>query len=293
MKKISFKYIIPIIIICITCLIMPLYTIDNTIEIHPPVAVIDEEIQEPIKNVQQNLTFLINQEIIDTNKQDMFINDKMKCELVENKSGIPYYVIYPTNTKPSSLIVWLHGSGECNVSESQFMSISFPQYLMKLDNLVPDSYIICPQLKGNLSTGRWNNDTSFAQVTDIITAFIVAHDNISQNEIILMGHSLGAQGVLYFASKNYEFNKYIAFSPYNPGNTDFIKNKDDIIIIVGDESYGEDIASIKYSQKLQDLILNNNIIKLPSNHGNLPIHTISIDNNKDGCSDLLEWALVG
>lgn len=219
-------------------------------------------------------------------------------EYVEEEGKLPYHLYSSSianESAPIPLIVWLHGSGECLISQSSFVSKGLPYVLKnwdvwKTENL--NAYFLCPQLTGELIRGSWdcywNLPRTVDAVKEILDDFIPTH-NVDTSRIYIMGHSLGGQGSLYLASylSDY-FAACVALSPYRPGSV--IYNLEmPIRLYVGTVSAGEDEGSINYANSIVGIVGSDNLISVSSSHGNLPIHAFRRDKDQNGRSDLFEW----
>lgn len=205
-----------------------------------------------------------------------------------DRSTMRYALYSPEGGSKTSnvpLIVWLHGSGEVNASESTFKSSGL---LAVLNNWSLDgfnAYVLCP-----ISTGSWANARS--SLYDLINK-IVQEKNINTNKIILVGHSMGAIGVFSIANGNVNyFSSYVVLSGYNSGvDLNQFKNSN-IKIYVGHPSYGEDSTSYNYTMgTLNNVFGASRIEVLNTSHGGLPKTVFNLDQNKDNKSDLIEWMI--
>lgn len=202
-------------------------------------------------------------------------------------STIRYALYSPSSANSNSnvpLIVWLHGSGEINTSESAFKNSGL---LATLNSWTLDgfnAYVLCP-ISPSYS---WSNSKN--AVYDLINK-IVKEKNINPNRIILVGHSMGAMGVFQVADgKSNFFSSYAILSGYG-SNVDLnqFKNKN-VKIYVGNPSYGEDTTSYNYTNSTLKSYFGN-VEVLNTSHGGLPKTVFNLDRNNNHKSDLIEWML--
>ena len=203
---------------------------------------------------------------------------------VESDSFLPYYLYKPSSAVDSHqkfpLIVWLHGSGEKNVSESTFRGCGLPKVLDNWNLSGFNAYILCPQLAGKYNNGSWNNNVSQQYLQDLLDTFIV-ENNINPDKVIICGHSLGGQGCLYMAATmpNY-FRACISLSPYNPG----INMNNIQIPVIG---YSE--PGLSYAKTMQNIWGEDCMTYINTGHGNLPNAVFNLDLDNDNNSDIIEW----
>lgn len=229
-----------------------------------------------------------------------------KMNYIYSPDSMPYTLISPTKNgkvitdEPLPLIVWLHGSGEKNVDPFVFLNRGLPDVFQDRSSEGFRAYIICPQLDGNYNPGAWYLEESATNLNNLLTQFISEH-NIDTNNIVIMGHSLGGQGALYMAHHfNGElypdlFKKCVVLSGYNPqrSNTDPVDMHEidmPILAYVGTKDAGEDTSSINFSLgQLAPIIGESSVISLDSDHGSLPRVALTLDENNNNRSDVIEW----
>lgn len=219
-----------------------------------------------------------------TSSSDITLNYDYRTD-----ASLRYFLYTPSSAKPSSktpLIVWLHGSGEKNASESVFKDRGLPKVLnnWKLDGF--NAYVLCP-----IATGDWINNRE--QVYTLIEK-IIKENNINTNKIILVGHSMGGIGVQTIANGNASyFSSLVILSGYNAG-VDLNQFKGiPIKAYAGSTGTGEDSSSYSFTvNKFANVFGTDNMRILSTSHGNVPNMAFNLDENNDNKSDLIEWMLT-
>lgn len=213
-------------------------------------------------------------------------------DFIANGYVMPHVLYTPSTAAESEkipLIVWLHGSGERNADEKTFYNRGLPAVMKewKLEGF--NAYIVCPQLKGSWNSGRWNNTTSRDYLQALIDKYI-DECNVDPDNIIIIGHSLGAQGALYMAHELPEyFSRCVVLSGYAPG-TDNTKITIPTIGFVGKTDSGEDSASVSYMRgQFVPAFGEENCFSIKTSHGGVPKVVFNLDENNNNRSDLIEW----
>ena len=253
-----------------------------TVSALPPVNMHIEELE---KNTWAVTCFLNNVVIQEYNNLlPAFGNDITFEYNYVNKEGYMPYYYEPSTAKTSNkdfpLIVWLHGSGEKDVAESDFKRAGLPAVLDNWSLCGFNAYIFCPQLGNGYNNGAWCNTTSQKHFQTVLDKFILEH-NIDSDKIIICGHSLGGQGCLYMAHQmpNY-FKGCISFSPYAPG----IDISEITIPVIGYSEAGLSMARVMQEQWGEDCVR-----YLNTGHGFIPRDAWNLDENNNNCSDVVEW----
>ena len=214
---------------------------------------------------------------------------------VISEDYMPYGLFTPSSAKDYDkipVIVSLHGSSEVGKDNAFFRK----KFLVDLFNNWElegfNAYIVCPHLTGNGYSNTWANNKSAENLFALLD-HLVEELNIDPERIILQGHSLGGQGVLHMALYNPDyFSAIIPVSAYNVSGD--LKTIRDIPIkaFCGSASAGEDSNSINYMKRIfKDTLGEYNLIEMDVSHDNAPKTVFITDENGDGRSDLIEWAL--
>lgn len=205
-------------------------------------------------------------------------------EWIADDDHMPYALYTPSCADEYDkipLIVWLHGGGESNATETYFRLNGLPAVLDNWTLEGFNAYIICPQLRQGFGDGRWNSLTSMNCLKKLLDFFIANH-NVDTDRIIISGHSLGGQGCLYMAHEmpGY-FSACAALSPYDP----YLNTKEIAIPIV---AYAENASfALGVSHLFED-----GVIKIVSTyHGDVPNKVFNLDEDNNNRSDLIEWML--
>jgi predicted peptidase len=199
------------------------------------------------------------------------------------------------------LIVWLHGAGEMSytISINDYVNTAFPKVIKEWRkyNLDPiPAIIVAPQ-----SAGRWVKQSPvFEKNIESIKALIEyakAKYNIDTNNIVLMGHSLGGNGVVYMSyemQKRYShdyFSKLVIMS-----GTESLKYPSNDIESGYNYFSKKDVRGYtdKYNLECEKFFIwigkHENYKYYPStSHGDIPRQALTEDLNGDGVSDLIYW----
>ena len=213
-------------------------------------------------------------------------------EYVEHETLMPYGIFTPSHTNGYDkipLIISLHGASERGCGEDTFRN----KFLVKEFNNWEMSgfaaYVVMPHLAGNGYSDAWCNETSANRLFDLID-YLVNTLNIDTNKIIIQGHSLGGQGVLYIASHNRAcFSAAVPVSGY-PSSANLDNINCAIRGYVGSASAGEDSNSVSYMRKIFNNTLGiENLCERNVSHDNLPRTAFTEDYDGDNISDLILW----
>lgn len=216
-------------------------------------------------------------------------------EYVADEDGviIPYGLFTPSSAEfneKTPLIVWLHGSGERNVSQTSFENTGLPYVLKRWTLHGFNAYVVCPQLYRQFDTGLWMKDEAVDNLKALLQELTTKY-NIDPERIILTGHSLGGQGSTYIASKMPDvFSCVAVLSGYDC----YMDLPIDVPVCgyVGSTAYGESSTSHSYmTGDFRNEYPTAEVYVLNSSHGDLPWDAFNRDLNKDNKSDLIEWML--
>ena len=215
-----------------------------------------------------------------------------ESQYIREDGVMPYALYTPSTldeTKKTPLIVWLHGSGQVGKGESSLFNSGLLKALGEWELEGFNAYIICPQLSGSFNTGRWNKESTKNNLQTLLDKFIEEH-NIDQNQIFVVGHSLGGQGALYMAHQLPEyFSRCVVLSGYNPG-IEISEITIPTIGITGTQRAGEDGGSISYMKNYcQKTFGEEKIFFIEASHGGIPKAAFNLDSDEDMRSDVVEW----
>ena len=250
-----------------------------------------------------------------TNEYVKVIYDNFRWFTYKAKSGpvntyysnmTPYAIWAPEDINDLNgvslpLIVWLHGAGELtyqpNMTIEYFAKTALPEVISKWNkyNLEPiPAIIVAPQ-----SGGDWVSHDKNLESIKALIEYSKDTYNIDEENIVLMGHSLGGVGVVkvsYEMQKKYNidyFNKLVIMS----GFTDLRYPKNDLNSgynyfsskpIRDYDEKDEDNASIDFfnwlGKSTDDLLIYKGV-----SHSKMPEVAIIEDKDNNGISDLIEW----
>ena len=235
---------------------------------------------------------IIEEPIIEDESSKFFSPDiTFDYTYVMPDDNMPYALYKPssaTDEEPMALLVWLHGSGERDIDYNTFLTRGLPAVInnWSLDGF--NAYILCPHLTGEYDN-TWNTSASKTNLQKLLDAF-VAEYNIDMDNIVIAGHSLGGQGVLYMTHEMPDyFNRAAVLSGYDPDiNESEITTP--IMNYIGTHDAGEDATSIRYTMTtLATTFGHNNTVQIESSHGDLPLNVFTLDTTGDNESDIIKW----
>lgn len=197
-------------------------------------------------------------------------------------STMPYLAYTPSTATldgKTPLIIWLHGSGEVGVTEAAFRATGLPAVMDNWALQGFNSYIVCPRL----SVDDWR--TAEEELL-VLISYVINKYKVNTNKVILMGHSLGGMGVEYYAT-NYTsfFSCQVIMSGYETG-VDITTMKE-----FPTKIYAESTDYSSYYATLQENYGEDACTVLNCEHSEVPKIALELDENSDGISDLIYWAL--
>ena len=226
-----------------------------------------------------------------------------------NSNTMPYAIWGPSNINDLKevslpLIIWLHGgvvpSKYCyieNINKNRFIKTISNWSSTGLEPI--PAIIIAPMFCDPVET-NWGNPRAENTIKGIIE-FAINEYNVDKNNIVLMGHSDGGSGVVYVSRKNQDlFSKLVVMSGFMGFNDapDYYKR----IPLKGyttknpargsDPNGGGDgntgmVNSFMRIGRLSDLY------QFPKEvtHDEVQEKAMTLDENNNGKSDLIEWII--
>ncbi len=210
----------------------------------------------------------------------------------EYESDCNPYAIYAPSDESSlggvslPLIIWLHGSGEVKVGESAFLNSGLLKVVKEWNsyNLAPiPAIIVAPQA----TPGWWGGHKSNHKTIYALVKYVKAKYNIDPNNVVLMGHSMGAHGVLELTLEMKDLNLAAAVTMSTQRKEYGGKEGQAFYSKLRMKGYGE----FESHQKFYDWIgqSKNYTYYKGATHGKVPQMALTEDLNKDGISDLMYW----
>ena len=207
---------------------------------------------------------------------------------VQSEDVMPYALFAPSSASSDTqipVIVFLHGRGECNSSESWFMGVGMPQVMNEWSSEGFNAYIICPELFGRWNCGAWNNNLAASYVMELLDCFTQEYA-VDMERIFLVGFSAGGMGVLKLAELYPDyFSKMVVMSAPAPGVESLESVQiptvgvseseisfNSFMILAFPEAFGAD--SVRY---------------YPVKHAEIPEAAFRDDTDGNNRSDLVEW----
>ena len=191
--------------------------------------------------------------------------------------------------RPLPLIVWLHGSGEVGATKGAFLREGLP-YVLNNWTLKPfGAVVLCPQLM--IEDDIWARNENVEKLMALIDK-VVSENNIDRSRIILSGHSLGAMGSMYVASRvhNY-FSCLCLLSGYDIG-VNLKKIKMPTLGVVGTVEEDEDPESVDFMwEGFIERFGKESLWEIPCSHADIPKMAFLDDADLDGRSDIIGWML--
>lgn len=260
----------------------------------------ENQYQDTLDRVNSASSLGVNHELEDfagITRTELTVDDKditFKYEFFTDKTELPFGLYTPSSSEQITsgipLIVWLHGSGEVNATESLLHQRGLHKVLDSWELYGFNAYVATPILSGRNSRGNWHNQTSVTQVIELID-YMAETYNIDRDKVYLCGHSLGGMGTTYIASKAPEyFAAVIPLSGYDCG----VNAKKLEMPIRGYVGSVGDGSSYHYMNNLfndKDGLGMENLYYVPVGHGEVPRAAFTLDENANGRSDLIEWLL--
>ena len=218
-----------------------------------------------------------------------------KYDYVQSHDGIMPYGLYTPSTantnEETPLIVWLHGNGERNTSDSQLSRSGLLDVMNKwtLDGF--NAYVVTPHLSYGFDTGLWMKPKAVEYLSAVLDELTSLY-NIDTDRIILCGHSLGGQGSTFIASNMPgTFSCVAVLSGYNC----YMDLPIDVPVCgyVGASAYGEDSTSYNYMVgKFTEEYPDAEVTVFNTTHCGVVVKAFTQDLNQDNKSDLVEWMLA-
>ena len=214
---------------------------------------------------------------------------------------MPHALFTPINAdpnKPLPLIISLHGALEIGEAPETLMSNFITKEIRNWEYTGFqgfEAYFVCPQMTGLGYAPSWNCPQSADNLFALID-YLKEHYPIDETKIILEGHSLGGQGVLYMAADPRAcFSAVVPISAYDPnvscyGITAKVRGYTGSPYIPAPR---EDWTSYRFMEQVFKEIfgLENWHIKSCS-HYDIPMVAFEEDLDGNGQSDLIEWMLA-
>lgn len=248
-----------------------------------------EEIEEELKQKEEE----------ERRKNPILFSEDITFErgLIISDDYMPYVLYIPScvdDYDEIPLIVWLHGAGDASLSLERIDTRGLPCALKDWQSEGFNAYIVCPQLYGNWYTGVWGSESVRNQVCDIVK-YMLDNYNVNPNKVVISGHSLGAQGAMYIAATDPDdlYSAVVPVSGFRP-NADL-----EILASIhargysGTPRYGDGTNIYNFTVgPLADVIGEENIYTLNSDHVQVAVDAFTLDENGDNKSDLIEWMLT-
>lgn len=220
-------------------------------------------------------------------------------EVELGKDGIgKYFVSIPQNAtaKPENVIVFLHGA---SYDMNQHLMIDAIEAGASQGLSNPNAIIIEPKMIG-AGTARitFGGPTMAKRVGEIIDDTLEEQGMEREDvKITVIGYSSGGGGALYFATdsetKSYADNVIVLDG--GSGNT--LQDVEQPMIGYGGKqtySWGGVYKTHNFEYMVGAFagkVGEENVVEVESTHDNMPLNSYLIDNNNNGISDMMEWAL--
>lgn len=240
-----------------------------------------------------------------------------KWWIYKNESGpaskyyskiLPHLIWAPENTEDLNgislpLIVWLHGSGalsyQPNMSIQNYAKTEFPKIVSDWSKtgLKPiPAIIVAPQAAGQWASEPDTRDVKMESIKALIE-YTKEKYNINPNSIVLMGHSIGGNGVVhtsYEMQKKYRrdyFSKLVIFSGTGMDQLKYPKNDLESGLKYFSSKEIKGYSENEKSKPFFEWIGKPNNFRLISgtSHTELPRVAMSLDENNDKVSDIVYW----
>ncbi len=220
-------------------------------------------------------------------------------EFVPGGKTMPYVLFRPSiadEYESLPLIVWLHGVGERGQDAALGWEVltkgSFPGMMTAWPSQKFNAYVVCPYLTGQWYSDSWGDPEAMNCVLWLVQC-LKAQYNIHPGQVVIMGHSLGGEGVFYYAAQSPDvFCKAVTLSPYYPYGIHMEDIHIPIRAYCGNEALGEGkVPPAVCKNSFIPIFGEENCFFLETDHNGLPIAALSLDEDGNGKSDLMEWLL--
>ena len=211
---------------------------------------------------------------------------------VVEKEGLLPYVLYTPSTAAElekvPVIVWLHGGGDNSTDLAQVETRGLPYAIANWELEGFNAYVVAPQHMGPLIKYYWATEHTRDLVID---AVIDAGDgrNFDPDKIVIAGHSIGGMGAVHYGGTFPEFwSAAVPISavdayPYENGFKDL-----PVRAYLADHDGGGTMND--YFHKHLKYAATESVF-IQSSHAMSGAVAFMLDENGDGKSDLIEWAL--
>ena len=215
------------------------------------------------------------------------------------KDGIgKYFVSIPQNAtaKPENVIVFLHGA---SYDMEQHLMIDAIENGASQGLSNPNAIIIEPKMVGAGTARITFGGPDMARRVGKIIDDTLEEQGIEREDvkITVIGYSSGGGGALYFAvdpeTKSYTDNVIVLDG--GSGNT--LNEVEQPMIGYGGKqtySWGGVYKTHNFEYMVGAFagkVGEENVVEVESTHDNMPLNSYLIDNNNNGISDMMEWAL--
>ena len=213
------------------------------------------------------------------------------AEVVE-KEGLLPYVLYTPSTAAElekvPVIVWLHGGGDNSTDLAQVETRGLPYAIANWELEGFNAYVVAPQHMGPLIKYYWATEHTRNLV---IQAVIDAGNgrNFDPDKIVIAGHSIGGMGAVHYGGTFPEFwSAAVPISavdayPYENGFKDL-----PVCAYLADHDGGGTMWDYFHNHLKQAAT---KTVYIQSSHAMSGAVAFMLDENGDGKSDLIEWAL--
>ena len=213
------------------------------------------------------------------------------AEVVE-KEGLLPYVLYTPSTAAElekvPVIVWLHGGGDNSTDLARVETRGLPYAIANWELEGFNAYVVAPQHMGPLIKYYWATEHTRGLVID---AVIDAGEgrNFDPDKIVIAGHSIGGMGAVHYGGTFPEFwSAAVPISavdayPYENGFKDL-----PVRAYLADHDGGGTMND--YFHKHLKYAATESVF-IQSSHAMSGAVAWMLDENGDGKSDLVEWAL--
>lgn len=220
-------------------------------------------------------------------------------EFVPGGKTMPYVLFRPSiaqDYESLPLVVWLHGAGERGADPARGWEVltgsSFPGTMTAWPGRKFNAYVVCPYLTGQWYANSWGDPEAMEHVLWLVEC-LKRQYSIHPEQVVILGHSLGGEGVFYYAAKSADvFCKAATLSPYYPYGTDLADIHIPIRAYCGNEALGEGkVPPEVCKNSFIPIFGEENCFFLEADHTGLPCAALSMDADGNGKSDLMEWLL--
>ena len=224
-------------------------------------------------------------------------------DYLQDEGGMKYGLYTPSTAEDAAelpLVVWLHGASsmeyrtEGNLSSTGLAGCFKNWEDTNLEGF--NAYILCPY---SFYETPWTNNIEKEQLRSLLDN-IIKEKNIDKDNIVMVGHSSGANGAIYMVYNMPEyFSKSVLMSGFGFQGYCTAEEYKELGIetraYTGNVNKGEFTYSVNPTRNEFEPTFGaeNTFYIDEAGHSNLPEYALKLDSDNNNRSDLIEWMFDG